>query len=48
MYGGKPEKRKYAYGESAMPKKKEIGNYSYLLSNAIGEGFSSVVYRGRD
>ena len=43
----KNDKRKYAYGD-AMPKKKEIGNYSYLLSNAIGEGFSSVVYRGKD
>ena len=29
------------------PSKKGIGNYEFLLTDVIGEGFSSVVYKGK-
>ena len=37
-----------AFGEQQGELRKKIQNYSFLMSDQIGKGYSSVVYRGLD
>lgn len=41
-----PIDSKQAANNGRMLTKKKIANYSYILNDSLGEGYSSKVYRG--